>query len=55
MAIGNEDCGCVAVAIPGMLAGSILETVDFLRSQILSLPQIGVAGAARRNCPIYDG
>jgi hypothetical protein len=38
-----------------MLAGSILEAVDFLRGQIFPLTQIGVARAARRNCPIYDG
>jgi len=55
MAVGDQDCGRVAVAVPGMLAGSILETVYLLRGQILPLPQIGVARPARRNCPIYDG
>jgi hypothetical protein len=38
-----------------MLAGGILETLDLLWGQILSLPQIGVSRPARRNCPIYDG
>src|SRR5262245_7966683 len=47
--------GLVAVAVAGMLAGGILETVDLLRGQIFPLPQIGVARPARRNCPIYDG
>ena len=55
MAVGDQDRGRVAVAVPGMLAGGILEAVDFLRGQIFSLPQIGVARPARRNCPIYDG
>ena len=31
MAVGEEDGGRVAVAVPGTLAGGILETVDFLR------------------------
>src|SRR5262249_28383379 len=55
MAVGDQDSRRVAVAVPGMLAGSILETVHLLRGQILPLPQIGVARPARRNCPIYDG
>ena len=54
MSVGYQDCGRVAVAVPGMLAGGILETVDLLRGQIFPLPQIGVRRAARRNCPIYD-
>src|SRR6516225_11272035 len=55
MAVGDQDCGRVAVAVPGMLAGGILETVHFLRGQVFPLPQIGVSRPARRNCPIYDG
>jgi hypothetical protein len=38
-----------------MLAGGILETVDFLLGQIFPLTQIGVPRPARRNRPIYDG
>jgi hypothetical protein len=34
-----------------MLAGGVLETVDFLWGQILPLAQIGVPQSARRNCP----
>src|SRR5262249_61007551 len=41
MAVGEEDGGRVAVPVPGMLAGGILETVDLLRGQIFTLPQIG--------------
>src|SRR5215831_13336702 len=33
MAIGDQDCGRVMVAVPGMLAGGILETVHFLRGR----------------------
>src|SRR5262245_56327320 len=55
MAVGDQDGRRVAVAVPGMLAGGILETVDLLRGQIFPLPQIGVRWPARRNCPIYDG
>src|SRR5262249_12075054 len=55
MAVGDQDCGRVAVAVPGMLAGGILETVDLPRGQIFPLPQIGVRPPARPNCPIYDG
>src|SRR5262245_49933837 len=52
MAIGDQDGGRVAVAIPGMLAGSILQTVHFLRGQIFPLPQIGVARLpAGFSCP----
>jgi hypothetical protein len=52
MAVGDQDCGRIAVAVPGMLAGGILETVDLLRGQIFPLPQIGVGRSARCNCPI---
>src|SRR5262245_21022225 len=55
VAVGDQDGGRVAVAVPGMLAGGILETVDLLRGQIFPLPQIGIAQPAWRNCPIYDG
>jgi len=55
MAVGDQDSRRVAVAVPGMLAGGILETVHLLRGQIFALPQIGVARPPRRNCPIYDG
>ena len=40
MAVGDQDCRRVAVAI--IFAGSILQTVHFLRGQIFPLPQIGV-------------
>src|SRR5262249_20255966 len=55
VAVGDQDGGRVAVTVPEMLTGSILETVDFLRGQIFPLPQIRVTRPARRNCPIYDG
>jgi hypothetical protein len=55
MAVGDQDCGRVAVAVPGVFARSILQTIHFLRGQIFPLSQIGVARPARRNCPIYDG
>jgi hypothetical protein len=31
VAVSDQDGGRIAVAVPGMLAGGILETVDFLR------------------------
>src|SRR5215469_17465000 len=37
VAVGDQDCGRVAVAVPGMPAGGILETVDLLRGQIFPL------------------
>jgi len=55
VAVGDQDCGRVAVPIPGILPGGILETVHLLWGQIFPLPQIGVRRPARRNCPIYDG
>src|SRR5262249_46593840 len=55
VAVGDQDCGRVAVAVPGMLTGGILETVHLLWGQIFPLPQIGVARPTRCNCPVYDG
>src|SRR5262249_6570150 len=47
LAVGDQDSRRVAVAVPGMLAGSILETVHLLRGQIFPLPQIDVARPTR--------
>src|SRR5262245_22708444 len=55
VSVGDQDCGRVAVPIPGILPGGILETVHLLWGQIFPLPQIGVRWPARCNCPIYDG
>ncbi len=52
MPVCDQDHGGVAVPVAGPLAGSFLEPLDLLFSQVFPRPKLGIGGPAG-NCQVY--
>jgi hypothetical protein len=48
VSIGDQDHGCVAVAVASMLAGAVHQPLDLLLDEVS-------AGSALSNCQVYSG
>ena len=56
VAVGEEDHGAVAVAVPAVaVAGGLTPAPDLPGGKELARADVGVADASRRHCPVNDG
>ena len=56
VAVGEEDHGAVAVAVPAVaVAGGLTPAPDLPGGKELARADVGVAAPRRRHCPVNDG